>query len=145
MALLINSWLFWAFLAALFAALVSILAKGALQKIDPDAAQLLRTAMVLVVVALVVIPRGRWSEVSQWSTRIWLLLGLSGVATALSWLCYFRALEIGEATRVAAVDKLSVVIVALLGAAFLSERLGLLGWCGVLLVSIGLVMISLRG
>jgi transporter family protein len=145
MALLIHSWLFWAFLAALFAALVSVLAKGSLERIDPDVAQFFRTAIILVVVTLVVLPRGRWTEVSQWSTRIWLLLGLSGVATALSWLCYFRALDLGEASRVAAVDKLSVVIVALLGAAFLSERLGALGWFGVLLVSIGLVMISLRG
>jgi transporter family protein len=131
-------------LAAAFAAAMSVFAKAGLQKIDPDVAQVLRTAIVFLFMVALVAPSGKWSEAWQWSGRTWLMLILSGVATALSWMCYFRALELGDATRVAAVDKLSVAIVAVAAAVFLSERLGVLGWCGVALVSVGLVMISYR-
>ena len=141
---MLNSWLFWAALSAVFAALMSIFAKLSLQKIDPDAAQFLRTTIVLAIMAVMVAPNGKWNEIPHWSGRTWLLLTLSAVATAASWLCYFRALDVGEATRVAAVDKMSVAIVAVAAAVFLSERVGMLGWCGVILVSVGLVMLSLK-
>jgi bacterial/archaeal transporter family protein len=139
-----GSWLFWAILSAAFAAAMSIFAKVGLQKIDPDVAQVLRTGIVLLFMVAIIAPSGKWGEAWQWSGRTWLMLVLSGVATALSWLCYFRALELGDATRVAAVDKLSVALVAVAAAVFLSERLGALGWCGVALVSAGLVMISYK-
>jgi bacterial/archaeal transporter family protein len=142
--MLTSSWLFWAILSAAFAAAMSIFAKAGLQKIDPDVAQVLRTFVVLLFMAALIAPGGKWGETLDWSRRTWLMLILSGVATALSWLCYFRALELGDATRVAAVDKLSVAIVAVAAAVFLSERLGAVGWCGVALVSAGLVMISLK-
>lgn len=140
----VQSWLFWALLSAAFAAAMSIFAKIGLQRTDPDVAQVLRTFVVLLLMLVLVAPSGKWNETLQWSGRTWLMLILSGVATALSWLCYFRALELGEATRVAAIDKLSVAVVAVAAAVFLSERLGALGWCGVALVSAGLVMISLK-
>jgi transporter family protein len=136
-----NTWLFWALLSALFAALTSIFAKLSLQRINPDLAQFFRTAIVLLLMAIVV-AGGKWNEMADWSKRTWVLLVLSGMATAASWLCYFRALDIGDVTRVAAVDKLSVAIVAVVAAVFLSERLGALGWCGVVLVSVGLVLIG---
>ena len=142
--MIIHSWLFWASLSAVFAALMSIFAKLSLQKIDPDVAQFLRTSIVFALMALVVAPNGKWNELLHWSGRTWLLLTLSALATTASWLCYFRALDVGETTRVAAVDKMSVAIVAVAAALFLSERLGPLGWCGVALVSIGLVMLSLK-
>jgi len=118
--MLIHSWLFWAVLSAVFAALMSIFAKLSLQRIDPDVAQFLRTFIVLLIMALVVAPSGKWNEMLQWSGRTWLLLALSALATAASWHCYFRALDVGEATRVAAVDKMSVAIVAVAAALFFS-------------------------
>jgi bacterial/archaeal transporter family protein len=138
------SWLFWALLAALFAALMSICAKLGLQKIDSDAAQLFRTLVVLVFTVTIVAARGTLGEVVHWSSRTWILLGLSGLATAASWVCYFRALNLGEATRVASLDKLSLVIVAILAAVFLGERLKALDWCGVTLVVAGLVLLSMK-
>jgi len=140
----IHSWLFWALLSAVFAALMSIFAKLGLQRTDPDVAQFLRTTIVLVVIAALVVPSGKLTEIAQWNARTCILLALSGLATAASWLCYFRALEVGSAARVAAVDKLSVAIVAVAAVVFLGERLGFLNWTGVALVTIGLVMISLR-
>ena len=137
-----NTWLFWALLSALFAALTAIFAKLSLQRINPDVAQFVRTAIVLLLMTLVVVAGGKWNEMPDWSRRTWILLVLSGIATAASWLCYFRALDIGDVTRVAAVDKLSVAIVAVVAATFLSERLGALGGCGVVLVSVGLVLIG---
>jgi transporter family protein len=137
-----NTWLIWALLSALFAALTAIFAKLSLQRINPDLAQFVRTAIVLLLMTLVVVAGGKWNEMADWSRRTWILLALSGIATAASWLCYFRALDIGDVTRVAAVDKLSLAIVAVVAATFLSERLGALGWCGVVLVSVGLVLIG---
>jgi transporter family protein len=142
--MLTGSWLFWAVLSAVLAAAMSIFAKAGLQKIDSDVAQVLRTLIVLVFMIAIVAPTGKWSETAQWSGRTWVMLILSGVATALSWLCYFRALELGDATLVAAVDKFSVALVAVGAAMFLSERLGALGWLGVALVSVGLVLVSLK-
>jgi transporter family protein len=141
-SMLVHSWLFWALLSATFAALVSIFAKLSLQKIDPDLAQFLRTAVVLFGVAVPVALSGKWSGAAHWSGRTWLFLVLSGLATSASWICYFRALDVGDATRVAAIDKLSVAMVAIAAALFLQERLGLLGWCGVALVTVGLIMIG---
>lgn len=140
--MLVQSWLFWALLAAIFAALTAIFAKVGLERIDADVAQLLRTAVVLVAVAIPVAYSGKWHEAAQWTGRNWLYLVLSGLATAASWICYFRALDVGDATRVAAVDKLSVAIVAVVAATLLQEHLGMRGWCGVALVTAGLIMIS---
>jgi transporter family protein len=142
--MLTQSWLFWAILSAVSASLVSIFAKLSLQQVNPDVAQLLRTAVVLMLTAALVVPGGKCAQILQWSGRTWIMLTLSGVATAASWLCYFRALDLGDATRAAAVDKSSVAIIAIVAAIFLRERLGVVGWCGVVMVSIGLAMLSLK-
>ena len=138
------SWFIWSVLAAFFAALMAVFAKLSLQRIDPDVAQFFRTSIVLASITLLVASRSKWDEMVDWSARTWLLLGLSGLATAASWICYFRASDLGDATRVSAVDKLSVAIVAVMAASFLGERLDVMDWCGVLLVSVGLVMLTLK-
>src|SRR5262245_45910081 len=110
--MLTQNWLLWALLAATFAALMSIFTKLGLQGVNPDAAQLARTAVVLLAMVGLLFATGTWREMPEWNGRIWLYLVLSGLATCASWLCYFRALDVGDASRVAAVDKLSLVIVA---------------------------------
>lgn len=137
-----NSWLFWALLSAAFAAATALLSKAGLRNVDPDAAQLVRTAIVLAATAALVITGGSLRSVTQFTGRTWLFLTLAGLATTASWVCYFRALAVGEASRVAAVDKLSVALVAVLAAILLSERLGPLGWLGVALATAGAVLIS---
>ena len=138
-----ESWLLWAVGAATFAALMTIFAKIGLAGVDSDAAQLVRTAVVLPMIAALVAATGKWKDVPDWSGRVWLFLVLSGLATGASWLCYFRALNVGDASRVAAIDKLSVVLVAAIATTMLHERLGIAGWCGIALVTAGLVTLSL--
>jgi transporter family protein len=137
-----EHWLFWAVLAAAFAALMTIFAKLGLENFDSDVAQLVRTAVVLPLIAILVVATGKWESIGSWSGRTWLFLVLSGVATGVSWLCYFRALSIGDASRVAAVDKFSLVIVAVLAALLLGERMGVASWCGIGLITAGLLIVS---
>jgi bacterial/archaeal transporter family protein len=141
--MIVDHWLFWALLAALFAALMTIFAKMGLEDIDSDVAQLVRTAVVLPLIAVLVMVNGKWHVAGSWSARTWLFLALSGLATGVSWLCYFRALGAGEASRVAAVDKFSLVMVAVLAALLLGERMGAVSWCGIGLITVGLVIVSL--
>ena len=139
----LDSWQAWALLAALFAALTAIFAKIGVEAIDSDLATFLRTLVVAAALGLLVSATGKlqgWSEVTP---RTALFLVLSGLATGASWLCYFRALQLGDAGRVAPVDKLSVVFVAVFAALFLGERLSGLGWGGVALIAIGSVMVAL--
>jgi transporter family protein len=123
---------------------VSVFAKIGLQRVDPDVAQFVRTAIVLAATAAIVLANGKLVGISQWRAQTWVLLVLSGLATAASWVCYFRALDVGSAARVAAVDKLSVAIVAVAAVVFLGDRLGITGWVGVVLVTTGLMLISLK-
>ena len=141
--MLTESWFLWAVGAATFAALMTIFAKIGLSGVDSDAAQLVRTAVVLPLIAALVATTGKWKDIPDWSGRVWLFLILSGLATGASWLCYFRALNVGDASRVAAVDKLSVVLVAAIATTMLHERLSPAGWCGIALVTAGLVTLSL--
>jgi bacterial/archaeal transporter family protein len=141
--MLTESWLLWAVGAATFAALMTIFAKIGLAGVDSDTAQLVRTAIVLPMIAALVAATGKWKGVPNWSGRVWLYLVLSGLATGASWICYFRALSAGDASRVAAIDKLSVVLVAAVATTMLHERLGPTGWCGIALVTAGLVTLSL--
>lgn len=141
--MIVESWLLWAVAAATFAALMTIFAKMGLTGVDSDAAQLIRTAVVLPLIAALVVATGKWRGIPEWSGRVWLFLILSGLATGASWLCYFRALNVGDASRVAAVDKLSVVLVAAIATTMFHERLGFAGWCGIALVAAGLVTLSL--
>jgi transporter family protein len=138
-----EHWLFWAILSAIFAALVTVLAKAGLEGIDPDFAQLLRTAVVLPALAALVFLAGKWQSVANWNAKAWLFVILSGLATCASWVCYFRALNLGKSSQVAAVDKLSLVLVALLAIVFLHERYTATAWTGIGLIAAGAVLVSL--
>ena len=118
-----SNWFLWAALSAVFAALTAILAKLGLAGVDSDMATLVRTVVIFAVLLVFVNATGKWTNPLQLSPRTWLFLVLSGLATGASWVCYFRALKVGDASRVAPVDKLSVVMAMGFGALFLHERL----------------------
>lgn len=139
-----QSWFYWALLSALFASLTALFAKVGLEGVDSDFATLIRTVVILCAIAWFVHYTGKWRDLSSLSPRNWSFLTLFGLATGASWLCYFRALQIGEASKVAPVDKLSVVLVAIFAVIFLGERPGLKDWCGVLLVASGVVLLELK-
>ena len=132
----------WALLSAAFAALTAIFAKVGIASIDPDLATFIRTVVILVVLGGILILRGRSQPLTSISGRTYAFLALSGMATGASWVCYFRALQLGDAARVAPIDKLSVVLVAVFGVLFLSEHLALHHWLGVLMITAGVVLIA---
>lgn len=137
-------WLGWALLSAVFAALTAIFAKVGLKGIDADYATLVRTAVILLAVLAIVTARGEWRSPVALPGRAVLFLVLSGLATGASWVCYFRALQLGEASKVAPVDKLSVALVAVLAVAFLGERPAPRDWLGIGLVGAGVVLLAWR-
>ncbi len=139
-----NSWFFWAVLSAVFAALTAIFAKVGIQGVDSDLATLVRTFIIMVVLSAFVWFAGKWSNPFALSSRTWLFLGLSGLATGTSWVCYFRALQIGDASKVAPVDKFSLVLVAIFAFAFLGERPSSREWLGIALVATGVVVLALK-
>ena len=141
---MLASWTFWAVLSAVFAALTAIFAKVGISGINSDFATLLRTVVVLISLALILYATGQYQSLSSISARSYLFLMLSGLATGASWICYFRALQLGQASQVAPVDKLSVVLVAVLGVTLLGERLDLRQWAGISLVTLGVVMLAWR-
>ncbi len=138
------AWLYWALLSAVFAALTAIFAKIGIQGVDSDLATLVRTAIILVLLAAFVWLTGKWSNPFTLPPKTLLFLGLSGLATGASWVCYFRALQIGEASKVAPVDKLSLVLVALFAVAFLGERPATREWVGILMVAGGVVVLAFK-
>ena len=138
------TWFHWALLSAVFAALTAIFAKVGLQGIDADLATLVRTVVIFVVLAGFVLYAGKWTNPLQFSSKTWLFLVLSGVATGASWVCYFRALKLGDASKVAPVDKLSVILVALFAVVFLHERPAGRDWVGILLVCAGAALLAWR-
>lgn len=137
-------WFFWAALSACFAALTAIFAKIGIQGVDSDLATLVRTVIITFVLAAFVWLTGKWTSPFELAGRTWLFLGLSALATGASWVCYFRALQVGEASKVAPVDKFSVVLVALFAFAFLGERPSGREWLGIVLVAAGVVVLALR-
>ena len=137
-------WQFWAVLSALFAALTAIFAKIGVENVNSDLATLIRTLVVICVLALIVFVTDQFQDPSRISGRTYLFLFLSGLGTGASWLCYFRALKLGNAAQVAPIDKLSVVIVAILGVVLLGEKLSMVNWLGVLLVAGGAILVALR-
>lgn len=141
---MLDSWQFWALMSAVFAALTAIFAKIGIQGINSDFATLVRTLVIIGALCLFLTVTGQWQKPGESSGRSWLFLVLSGLATGASWLAYFRALQIGDASRVAPIDKLSVVLVALFGAAFLGERMSTINWFGILLIGCGVVLVALR-
>ena len=142
-ASLFSSWQIWAVLSAMFAALTAIFAKVGVENINSDLATLIRTMVVLVSLALIVYATDQFQNPAAISGRTYLFLVLSGFGTGASWICYFRALKLGNAGQVAPVDKISVVLVAIFGALFLGEKLTLLNWAGVALIALGAAMVAL--
>lgn len=141
---LMLSWVFWALLSAGFAALTAIFAKIGIENVNSDFATFIRTVVILLVAGLIVYASGNWQEPSSVSAKTWLFLVLSGAATGASWICYFRALKLGDAGRVAPLDKLSVVFVAVFAVLFLGERLALPNWLGIILIACGAVLVAYR-
>jgi bacterial/archaeal transporter family protein len=138
------TWFFWALLSAVFAALTAVFAKIGIRDVDSDLATLIRTAVIIALLAAFVPLTGKWSNPLALSAKTWIFLVLSSVATGASWVCYFRALQIGEAAKVAAVDKLSVILVAVFAFAFLGERPVAREWMGILLVAAGVFLLGYK-
>lgn len=136
------SWISWALLSAVFAALTAIFAKMGVARIDSDLATLVRTALILLLLGPFVFITGKWSNPLSLPPRDVSFLALSAVATGASWICYFRALQLGPVAQVASLDKLSVVLVAIFAIVFLSDRPSALGWLGIVLVSAGAAVIA---
>ncbi|MDQ2839908.1 MAG: EamA family transporter [Acidobacteriota bacterium] len=133
------NWLVWSFLSAIFAAATAVLAKIGVEGVSSNLATAIRTCVILIFAWAIVTFTYKAGEISAVTQRGWLFLVLSGVATGLSWLCYFRALQLGPASKVAPVDKLSVVFVIIFAATFLGERLSLMKLAGGLMIAAGAV------
>lgn len=136
------NWLHWSLLSAFFAGLTAILAKAGVAGVDSNLATAVRTSVILLFVWGIALVTAKPSAVMEFSGRTWMFLALSGVATGLSWLCYFRALQLGEASRVAPIDKLGVVFVILLAAIFLKEKITLQHLAGGLLIVSGAIVLA---
>ncbi len=139
-----HSWVFWALLSAMFAALTAIFAKIGIQGVDSDLATLVRTAVVIVALFAFVWFTGKWSNPLELPARTLRFLALSGLATGASWVCYFRALQLGEASKVAPVDKLSLVLVAIFAVIFLGERPSIRDWSGIAMVAGGVMLLVFK-
>lgn len=137
------SWVFWAFLSAAFAALTAIFGKIGVAGVPADMATLIRTVVILVVTVGIVAATGQWQAPSTISSKTWLFLVLSGLATGASWLAYYRALSLGDAARVAPVDKLSIVLVAIFAVMFLGEKLNFAHWIGISLITVGALVLAI--
>jgi transporter family protein len=139
-----GGWFFWAAASACFAALTAIFAKVGIQGIDSDFATLIRTVIILFVLAAFVCFAGKWSDPRTLSSKTLTFLSLSALATGASWVCYFRALQVGEASKVAPVDKFSLVLVAVFAFAFLGERPSPREWLGIGLVASGVLVLAFK-
>src|SRR5271155_5824574 len=142
MKTLMLSWQVWAVLSAVFAALTAIFAKIGVENVNSDLATFIRTIVVVVVLAGILLATGQWQPPTSISGRTYLFLFLSGLGTGASWLCYFRALKLGNAAQVAPIDKLSVVLVAVFSVLLLGEKLSLLNWLGIVLVAAGALLVA---
>ncbi len=142
-----SSWIGWALLSALFAAATALLAKVGVERVDSNLATALRTSVVVLFTWGIVLALGKHGEVRllfnpvDWRTLIY--LALSGVATGLSWLCYFRALQLGPASRVAPLDKLSVPLVMLFAWLLLGEKMNASAMIGGVLITAGAIVMVL--
>jgi transporter family protein len=143
MLLTSQSWLVWALLSALFAALTAIFAKVGVSGTDSDLATFIRTIVIGTVLAVILTGMGKFQGINAIALRTWIFLVLSGLATGASWLCYFRALKLGDAARVAPIDKLSVVLVAIIGVTILGEHLSARGWLGIAFIAAGAALVAL--
>ena len=141
---LLSSWQLWAVLSAAFAALTAIFAKVGVENVGSDFATFIRTIVILCTAGAILALTGQWQPLNSVTPRSYVFLVLSGLATGGSWLCYFRALKLGDAARVAPIDKLSVVLVAIFGVVFLGEKLAPQNWVGVALIAAGAILVALR-
>jgi transporter family protein len=137
------TWIGWALLSAIFAAATALLAKVGVEHVDPNLATAIRTTVVLVFAWAIALALGKHGEMRLLDRRAILFLVLSGMATGLSWLCYFRALQLGPASRVAPLDKLSVPLVMLFAWLLLGEKLNAAAVAGGLLITAGAVVMVL--
>ena len=134
-----NEWLYWAIASAFFAALTAIFAKVGLNGIDSDFATFIRTLVIIAALALFLTYTHKWQPLGSLNGRNWLFLILSGLATGLSWLAYFKALQMGNASQVAPIDKFSLVLVTIFAVIFLGERPSGQDWVGIGLVAAGVL------
>jgi transporter family protein len=139
-----SSWFIWALLSAVFAALTAIFAKVGLAGVNSDMATLIRTVIIFGVLSAFVYATGKWANPFELSTKTWLFLVLSGLATGASWTCYFRALKIGDASKVAPVDKLSLLLVVVIAVMFLGERPSAQEWVGIVMVGAGVMVLAFK-
>jgi transporter family protein len=139
-----SSWQVWAGLSAVFAALTAIMAKIGIADVNSDFATFIRTIVILMTLAVILYATGQFQSPGTIAPRTYVFLTLSGLATGASWICYFRALKIGEAAKVAPIDKLSVVLVAIFGVIFLGEKLSGPNWLGVALIAAGAILVAYR-
>lgn len=139
-----QPWFYWALGSAAFAALTAVFAKAGVAEIDSSLATFVRTLVVVPLAALVAWMSGAFAHVAPAPGRAWAFLILSGLGTGASWLCYFRALQLGEAARVAPVDKLSVVLVSIFGVVFLGEALSWKNWAGVAPILAGALLVAIK-
>ncbi|MGF6148322.1 Predicted permeases [Kingella potus] len=139
-----HTWFYWASASAFFAALTAIFAKAGLQGIDSDFATFIRTLVIIAALAAFLSYTGKWQGVSSFTAKNWTFLILSGLATGASWLAYFKALQMGEASKVAPVDKFSIVLVALFAVVFLKERPSSQEWLGIALITGGVLTLALK-
>ncbi|MGX7706023.1 EamA family transporter [Methylobacterium sp. Gmos1] len=139
------SWQVWALVSAVFTALTAVLARAGSAGADSDAAAFMRSVVILLALGALCLATGQWQALRALTGRNLALLSLSGLATAGSWACYFRALKVGGAAEVATLNKLSIVLVAVFGATLLGERLSGVNWLGVGLVVAGAYLITWRG
>lgn len=140
-----ESWQFWAILSAVFAALTAIAAKVGVEEMPSDLAALIRTIFILIALtSFVAVTRQLNIQVAALSRRSLFFLAVSGLGAAASWVAYFRALKVGEVGQVAPIDKMSIVLVAILGVLILRERLTSLNWLGVGLAVIGAILVGYR-
>ncbi len=138
------NWFFWALLSAFFAALTALLAKLGVAHVNSNLATAIRTSVILVFTWGIALATGGAPELAGLAPRTWLLLTASGVATGLSWLCYFRALQLGNVAQVAPVDKLSVALAVVLAVLFLGEKVTLQEGVGVGLIVLGVVVMVVK-
>jgi transporter family protein len=138
------SWQFWAILSAVFAALTAIFAKVGIESVNSDFATFIRTIVILLCLGAILTVTGQFQSPGSVSPRAYAFLVLSGLATGASWVCYFRALKLGDAAQVAPIDKLSVVLVAVFAFLFLGERPSGQNWLGIALIAAGAVLIAVK-
>ena len=136
------TWVFWALLSAVFAAATALLAKVGVAGIDSNLATAIRTTVIVLFTWAIALGLEEHNGIAEISRRSWLFLVLSGICTGLSWLCYFRALQLGPASSVAPVDKLSVVFVILGAWIFIGEHLTPLKIGGASLITLGAIILA---